>query len=258
MCPSMKWNTVPLGGHAHSHKFQLTAPPSQHLIEQTRTTTGRHSVALNTLTLKWRRREMNRWWSCHVALHKKCWMNWPLTHGIKRTNTKKRQRARNMISSKKNIWRTTKMWELILAMGERSVTLATLIASKHFTRINQRWSPHVSLRQKGARWTHRWPPVTQHTDQQTGQTNQKHESKIWYWDVASGQTFARTTSIARTWVLWTSTASTLNLVDPTHSSNTHEQTIFNFTNVAPTTHNSNTHWKPCEYHELLKYSRKTM
>ena len=45
MCPSMTWNTVPLGD-AHSHKIQLTAPPSQHLIEQTRTITGRHSVAL--------------------------------------------------------------------------------------------------------------------------------------------------------------------------------------------------------------------
>ena len=51
MCPSMTWNTVPLGGHAHSHKIQLTAPPSQHLIEQTRTTTGRHSVAFATPTL---------------------------------------------------------------------------------------------------------------------------------------------------------------------------------------------------------------
>ena len=46
LCPNMTWNTVPLGGHAHSHKIQLIAPPSQHLIEQTRTTTGRHSVAL--------------------------------------------------------------------------------------------------------------------------------------------------------------------------------------------------------------------
>ena len=98
MCPCMTWNTVPLGGHAHSHKIQLTAPPSQHLIEQTRTTTGRRSVALGTLTLRRLHREKKQRGSCHVALHKKCWMNWPLTHGVERTSTK-RQRARNMISS---------------------------------------------------------------------------------------------------------------------------------------------------------------
>ena len=154
------------------------------------------------------------------------------------------------------------MRERILTMGERSVTLATLIASKHLTGMNQRRSPHVTLRRKSARWTHHWPPVTQHTDQQTSQTIQKHQPKIWHWDVASDKTFARTTSIARTWVLWTSTASSLNLVDPTHNSNTHEQTILilrmshqqhtiqilteNHVNI---TNYSNTHGKPSKYNE---------
>ena len=59
MCPNMPRNTVPLGGHAHSHNIEHAAPPSQHLIEQTRTTTGRRSVALSPLTLRWRRREMS-------------------------------------------------------------------------------------------------------------------------------------------------------------------------------------------------------
>ena len=68
MCPNMTWNTVPLGGHAHSHTNQLTAPLSQHLIEQARTTTGRRSVALSTLTLRWRRREMSQIWFGHSAL----------------------------------------------------------------------------------------------------------------------------------------------------------------------------------------------
>ena len=71
MCPNMTRNTVPLGGHAHSHTIQLTAPPSQHFIEQTRTTTGRRSVALSTLTLKWRRREMSQMWFGHFALRQK-------------------------------------------------------------------------------------------------------------------------------------------------------------------------------------------
>ena len=71
MCPSMTWNTVPLGGHAHSHKFQLTAPPSQHLIEQTRTTTGRNSVALATPTLRRLHREKNQRGSRHVTLRQR-------------------------------------------------------------------------------------------------------------------------------------------------------------------------------------------
>ena len=71
MCPNMTWNTVPLGGDADSHTIQLTAPPSQHLIEQTRTTTGRRSVALSTLTLRWRRREMSQIWFGHAALRQK-------------------------------------------------------------------------------------------------------------------------------------------------------------------------------------------
>ena len=70
-CPSMTWNTVPLGGDAHSNTIQLTAPPSQHLIEQARTTTGRRSVALSTLTLRWRRREMSQIWFGHSALLQK-------------------------------------------------------------------------------------------------------------------------------------------------------------------------------------------
>ena len=57
MCPCMTRNTVPLGGDADSHTIQLTAPPSQHLIEQARTTTGRHSVALATPTLRRLHRE---------------------------------------------------------------------------------------------------------------------------------------------------------------------------------------------------------
>ena len=92
---------------------------------------------------------------------------------------------------------------------------------------NQRWSRHVTLRQRSARWTHhrrlQWRNTL--TNKQAKRTR-NISLNIWHWDVASDKTFARTTSIARTWVLWTSTASTLNLVDPTHSSNTHEQTIF--------------------------------
>ena len=42
-----------------------------HLIEQARTTTGRRSVALGTLTLQWRRREMNHIWFGHSALPQK-------------------------------------------------------------------------------------------------------------------------------------------------------------------------------------------
>ena len=99
MSPSMTWNTVPLGGHAHSNTIEHAAPPSQHFIEQARTATSRRSVSFSNLTLRWRRKETNRWWPRHVALHKKCWMNWSLTHGVERTSTKKRQRARNMISS---------------------------------------------------------------------------------------------------------------------------------------------------------------
>ena len=114
------------------------------------------------------------------------------------------------------------MWELILAMGERSVTLATLIASKPLTRINQRWSPHVSLRQKGARFIAdlQWRnTLTNKQAKRIRSTNRKY-------NVASGQDLCRTTSIARTWVLWTSTASTLNLVDPTHKHQTHTNKQF--------------------------------
>ena len=78
----------PLGGHAHSHTIQLTAPPSQHLIEQARTTTGRRSVALSTLTLRWCRREMRQIWFGHSALRQKVLDEpWPLW-----TNKKTSQR----------------------------------------------------------------------------------------------------------------------------------------------------------------------
>ena len=122
MCPSMKLNTVPLGGHAHSHKFQLTAPPLQHLIEQTRTTTGRHSVAL----------ALPHWEDC----------------------TEKRTK-----------------------------------------RISSRHSATEVCRMNSSPTS----PVTQHTDQQTSQTNQKHESKIWHWDMASGQDLCENNLHARTW-----------------------------------------------------------
>ena len=319
LCPNMTWNTVPLCGHAHSHKIQLTAPPSQHLIAQARTTTGRRSVALSTLTLRWRRREMSQIWFGHSALRQKVldepivdvstsskqsskqtkkqtrmwpkklfreipsdekldqqqseiWLvePWPLW-----TNKKTSQRhdtscnrppqsrqnesndplvltAKNIFSLRSPCTSTNNNWQTLCCT-----------CHSHTEKTAQREEPkRISSRHSATEVCQMnsspTSPVTQHTDQQTSQTNQKHHQKIWHWDVASDKTFARTTSIARTWVLWTSTASTLNLVDPTHSSNTHEQTIFNFTNVAPTTHNSNTHWKPCEYHELLKYSRKTM
>ena len=151
------------------------------------------------------------------------------------------------------------MRERILTMGVRSVTLATLIASKHLTGINQRWSFHVTLRQRSARWAHhrrlQWRNTL--TNKQTKRTR-NIEPKIWHWVVASDKTFARTTSMARTWALWTSTASTLNLVDPTHSSNTHEQTIRILRISHPQhTHNSNTHRKPCKHHESQHDQLKT-
>ena len=66
------------------------------------------------------------------------------------------------------------------------------------------------------------------------------------------KTFARTTSIARTWVLWTSTASTLNLVGPNTQFKHTRTNNLNFTNCAPTTHNSKTHGKPSKYYELQR------
>ena len=68
-------------------------------------------------------------------------------------------------------------------------------------------------------------PVTQHTDQQTSQTNQKHESNIWYWDMASGPDLCENNLDARTWAHqllqpWTSQTTQHK------NSNTHEQTIW--------------------------------
>ena len=156
-------------------------------------------------------------------------------------------------------------------MGERSVTLATLIASRHLTRINQRRSRHVPLRQRSARWTHHWRlqwrnTLTNKQAKRTRNINQKYDIET----QLLIKLFAKTTSIARTWALWTSTASTLNLVDPTHRSNTHEQTIRilrishqqhtiqilteNHVNI---TNYSNTHGKPCKYYESQHDQLKT-
>ena len=72
MSPCMTWNTVPLGGHAHSHTIEHAAPPSQHFIEQTRTITGRHFVALATHTLRRLHRGKNQRRSRHVSLRQRC------------------------------------------------------------------------------------------------------------------------------------------------------------------------------------------
>ena len=54
-------------------------------------------------------------------------------------------------------------------------------------------------------------PVTQHTDQQTSQTNQKHESKIWHWDKSFWSKTLREQPPCKN--LSTTTVSTLNLPD---------------------------------------------
>ena len=68
-------------------------------------------------------------------------------------------------------------------------------------------------------------PVTQHTDQQTSQTNQKHESKIWYWDKTSGQNLCKNNLHARTWAYQLFQLSTSQTTQH-NNSNTHEQTIW--------------------------------
>ena len=74
-------------------------------------------------------------------------------------------------------------------------------------------------------------PVTQHTDQQTSQTNQKHESKIWHWDIASGQDLCENNLPARTWahqLLQLSTSQTAQHKNIKHT----RANNLNFTNYA--------------------------
>ena len=74
-------------------------------------------------------------------------------------------------------------------------------------------------------------PVTQHTDQQTSQTNQKHESKIWHWDMASGQDLCENNLHARTWeyqLLQLSTSQTTQHKNIKHTGANN----LNFTNYA--------------------------
>ena len=68
-------------------------------------------------------------------------------------------------------------------------------------------------------------PVTQHTGQQTSQTNQKHESKIWHRDTASGQDLCENNLHARTWAYQLFQLSTSQITQH-NNSNTHEQTIW--------------------------------
>ena len=113
MCPNMTWNTVPFGGHADSHTIQLTAPPSQHLIEQTRTTTGRHSVALATPTLRRLHREKKQRGSLHVTLRQRS-ARWTHHRRLQWRNTLANKQAKRTRSTNRKYDIETSFWSKTL------------------------------------------------------------------------------------------------------------------------------------------------
>ena len=317
MCPNMTWNTVPLGGHAHSHTIQLTAPPSQHLIEQTRTTTGRRSVALSTLTLRWRRREMSHIWFGHSALRqkvldepivdvstgskqsskqtKKQTRMWPkkLYRGIPSDEKLDKQQSEIWLVEPRPLWTNKKTSQRHdtscnrppqsrqnesndpLVLNVKNMFFLEISMHKHEQQqtdtllhlplphwedcrekknkedlvksLCDRGVPDELITDVSSDATH-WPTNKPNEPETSRIENMVLRHSFW------SRPFARTTSLARTWALWTSTVSTLNLPDWTQykNSNTHEQTIFNFTNVARMITIQILTGKQREYHELLQ------
>ena len=198
---------------------------------------------------------MNQIWFGHVALREKAiWRNtfgwetssttiwnligwtWPLW-----TNKKTSQRhdtscnrppqsrqnesndplvltAKNMFSLRSPCTSTNNNWQTLCCICH-SHTLKT--AQREETKkISSRHSATKECQMNSSPTS----PVTQHTDQRTSRTNQKHASKIWYWDIASGQDLCENNLHTRTWAYQLFQLSTSQTIQH-ENSNTHERII---------------------------------